>query len=61
LPEDWVVYAKPPFGGAEHVLQYLARYAHRVAISGNAVLRSQLQVKADYSSGTDDPTGLTDY
>jgi hypothetical protein len=30
-------------------------------LSGNAVLRSQLQVKADYSSGTDDPTGLTDY
>src|SRR5215467_7096120 len=30
---DWVVYAKPPFGGPEHVLQYLARYTHRVAIS----------------------------
>jgi hypothetical protein len=29
--------------------------------SGSAVLRSQLQVKADYSSGTDHPTGLTDY
>jgi len=24
--KDWVVYAKPPFGGAEHVLNYLARY-----------------------------------
>jgi Putative transposase len=22
--KDWVVYAKPPFGGAEHVLEYLA-------------------------------------
>jgi len=32
-----------------------------VTLSGSAVLRSQLQVKADYSSGTDDPTGLTDY
>src|SRR2546426_7914696 len=31
--EDWVVYAKPPFGGPEYVLQYLARYTHRVAIS----------------------------
>ena len=31
--EDWVVYAKPPFGGPAHVLQYLARYTHRVAIS----------------------------
>jgi Putative transposase len=31
--QDWVVYAKRPFGGAEHVLHYLARYTHRVAIS----------------------------
>jgi hypothetical protein len=29
----WVVYAKPPFGGAPQVLAYLARYTHRVAIS----------------------------
>lgn len=33
--QDWVVYAKPPFGGPEHVLQYLARYTHRVAISNH--------------------------
>ena len=33
--QDWVVYAKPPFGGAEHVLNYLARYTHRVAISNH--------------------------
>ncbi len=32
---DWVVYAKPPFGGPEHVLNYLGRYTHRVAISNN--------------------------
>jgi hypothetical protein len=31
--KDWVVYAKPPFGGPEQVLKYLARYTHRVAIS----------------------------
>ena len=31
--QRWVVYAKPPFGSAAHVLQYLARYTHRVAIS----------------------------
>lgn len=36
--QDWVVYAKPPFGGAEHVLQYLARYTHRVAISNHRIL-----------------------
>jgi len=29
----WVVYAKPPFGGPERVLAYLARYTHRVAIT----------------------------
>ena len=31
--QDWVVYAKRPFGGAEHVFEYLGRYTHRVAIS----------------------------
>lgn len=30
---EWVVYAKPPFGGPEAVLAYLSRYTHRVAIS----------------------------
>jgi hypothetical protein len=28
--QDWVIYAKPTFGGPEYVLQYLARYTHRV-------------------------------
>ena len=36
--KDWVVYAKPPFGGAEHVLNYLARYTHRVAISNHRLV-----------------------
>ncbi len=35
---EWVVYAKPPFGGPEHVLKYLARYTHRVAISSSRLL-----------------------
>lgn len=35
---EWVVYAKPPFGGAEQVLKYLARYTHRVAISNNRLV-----------------------
>ena len=30
---DWVVYAKPPFGGPAQVLAYLGRYTHRVAIA----------------------------
>lgn len=31
--KDWYVYAKPPFGGPEHVPGYLGRYTHRMAIS----------------------------
>jgi hypothetical protein len=33
-----VVYVKPPVGGAEHVLDYLARYTHRVAISNHRLV-----------------------
>jgi hypothetical protein len=36
---EWVVYAKPPFGGPEQVLKYLARYTHRVAISNRRLLK----------------------
>jgi hypothetical protein len=35
---EWVVYAKPPFGGPEQVLKYLARYTHRVAISNSRLV-----------------------
>jgi hypothetical protein len=35
---DWVVYAKPAFGGAAAVLRYLGRYTHRVAISNQRLL-----------------------
>jgi hypothetical protein len=34
----WVVYAKPPFGGSEAALKYLARYTHRIAISNARLL-----------------------
>jgi hypothetical protein len=36
----WVVYAKPPFGGAGEVLQYLAAYTHRTAISNRRIVAS---------------------
>src|SRR5215468_1731094 len=36
--KDWVVYAKPPFGGPEYVLHYLGRYTHRVAISNHRLV-----------------------
>jgi hypothetical protein len=35
---DWVVYSKPPFGGAEHALRYLGGYTHRVAISNHRLV-----------------------
>jgi Putative transposase len=35
---EWVVYAKPPFGGPRQVLKYLARYTHRVAISNQRLI-----------------------
>lgn len=35
---DWHAYAKPPFGGPEHVLGYLANYTHRIAISNRRIL-----------------------
>ena len=42
--KNWVVYAKPPFGSPEHVLAYLGRYTHRVAIANSRL------VSADDSS-----------
>jgi hypothetical protein len=36
--KNWVVFAKRPFGGPEHVIKYLARYTHRVAISNGRLL-----------------------
>jgi predicted Zn-ribbon and HTH transcriptional regulator len=36
--QEWVVYAKQPFGGAQQVFSYLGRYTHRVALSNQRVL-----------------------
>jgi len=52
---DWVVYAKPPFGGPEQVLKYLARYTHRVAISNHRLLSQDANTVSfrwkDYADG----------
>jgi hypothetical protein len=52
---EWVVYAKPPFGGPLQVLKYLARYTHRVAISNQRLVAlSEGQVTfrwKDYADG----------
>jgi hypothetical protein len=39
--KKWVVYCKPPFDGAQGVLQYLGRYTHRIAISNNRILTAE--------------------
>jgi hypothetical protein len=59
---DWVVYAKPAFGGATAVLRYLGRYTHRVAISNHRLRafdgdRVTFQWK-DYAHG-DQPRTMT--
>jgi len=36
--QHWVVYAKPPFGGPHHVLGYLGRYTHRIAITNHRLI-----------------------
>jgi hypothetical protein len=36
--QNWVVYAKPAFGGPEQVIRYLGRYTHRVAISNHRLI-----------------------
>ena len=33
-----MVYAKPPFAGPEHVLDYVGRYTHRIAIANHRIL-----------------------
>jgi len=38
---EWVVYAKRPFRDPAHVIKYLARYTHRVAISNGRLIEMQ--------------------
>jgi len=52
--QDWVVYAKRPFGGPDRVLKYLARYTHRVAISQRLVGLRNGRVSFRYKDYSDD-------
>ena len=36
--KDWVVYSRPPAKGVNLVLEYIARYAYRVAITNSRIL-----------------------
>jgi hypothetical protein len=61
---EWVVYAKPPFGGPEQVLKYLARYTHRVAIANQRLVKMEegqvhFQWK-DYAQGNQPKTMALD-
>jgi hypothetical protein len=62
--QEWVVYAKPPFGGPQQVLKYLARYTHRVAIANSRLMdladgRVQFRWK-DYADGNQHKTMTLD-
>lgn len=54
--KEWVVYARPPFGGPKQVLKYLARYTHRVAISNQRLIaldNDQVTFRwKDYANGS---------
>ena len=49
---EWVVYAKPPFGGPEQVLAYLSRYTHRVAISNSRLISADANTVAFHGKTT---------
>jgi len=36
-PKIWNVYAKPPIAGPGHVVRYLSRYVHRIAIANSRI------------------------
>ncbi len=38
LSLKWVVFSKPTFKKPQHVIEYLGRYTHRVAISNNRIV-----------------------
>jgi Putative transposase/Transposase zinc-binding domain len=51
---EWVVYARPPFGGPQHVIEYLGRYVHRVALSNRRLLGLEDgQVRFEYKDYRD--------
>jgi len=58
--KKWVVYAKPPFAGPDHVLRYLARYTHRIALSNQRLVGlEEDQVRFRYKDRSEDPTWKT--
>jgi hypothetical protein len=51
---DWVVYAKRPFGGPKQVIEYLGRYTHKVAISNHRIEEvNESEVRFNYKDYRD--------
>ena len=49
--KDWVVYSRPPAKGVDQVLEYIARYAYRVAITNSRILDvTHSNVSYDYKN-----------
>ena len=49
--KDWVVYARPPAKGVSQVLEYIARYAYRVAITNSRILEvTDNEISYDYKN-----------
>ena len=42
--KDWGIHCKPPFGGVKNVVNYLARYSHRVAITNHRIIDIKEQI-----------------
>lgn len=36
--KKWVVHSRSPFGSPEHIVEYLSRYTHKIAISNHRIL-----------------------
>ena len=55
MAQQWVVYSKPCLQAGQHVIDYLARYTHRTAISNSRLLGlEQDQVALRYKDYRDD-------
>lgn len=52
---EWIVFAKPPFGGPQQVVEYLGRYTHKVAISNHRIkaIDEQSNVTFEYKDYSD--------
>lgn len=52
--KKWIVYAKSPMGSVSQVVEYLSRYAHKVAISNHRILEvGEQTVKFQYKDYND--------